>query len=118
MRTLEKNKTTIWYCAVTGQTKEYDSDGLYTGNIIPQLSSPVKTKIHLYPATGIVSEQMFGKAANLDMIAVSMDDIFDKTTLIYLKEPVLNIADTYDYKIEMISKSLNSVNYGLKKRVQ
>jgi len=119
MRTLEINKTTLWYVKQTGSTKKTDSNGYYTGEIVPTFSTPTEIRIALYPSNGSVTEQIFGKDASLDMIGVSNDVVLDETCLLFITKPITgqNYFTTYDYSVSMIKKSLNTYQYGFKRRV-
>lgn len=114
MRTLEKNKSPLWYVKQTGLTDKTDSNGFKTGEKIPTYSLPEKIRIQLYPANGAVATEIFGENASLDMIGVSELDL-DETCLFFDTEPVIGDYDRPTYKIERISKSLNSKNYGFRK---
>lgn len=116
MRTLEKNKIAIWYVNSTTYTDETDDDGFYTGEKVPVFGTPTKVYINLYPSNSEIVGQIFGKDSSFDMIACSMDIVFENDTLIFLTEPSLNYDTTYDYFVDKISKSLNVYQYGLRKR--
>lgn len=114
MRTLDKNKSTLWYVKETGTTDVVDDDGFKTGEKTSGYSTPSKIRIQLYPANGRVSEEIFGTDVSLDAIGVS-DLELDDTCLFFLDEPILNEYDNPTYKIQNISKSLNSNNYGFRR---
>lgn len=116
MRTLNRNKTKLWVVQPIGATEEMDNDGFYTGQIITAYSSPLVIYLHLYPSSGEIVERLFGKDASYDMIAVSNDVVLNKDSLLFLSVPFSNYDITYDYHIGKILKSLNTYQYGLKKR--
>lgn len=117
MRTLERNKTNIWYVN-TGELQDVkDEDGNYTGETKVGYGEPIQSKLHLYPASGDVKERMFGKDVDIDMVTVSESVVLKKDTLIFLSEPTGEYDKTYDYKVKYILKSLNSYQYGLKGRI-
>ena len=119
MRTLELNKSILWYVKQTGSTKKTDSDGYYTGETVPTFSVPTQIKIALYPSNGSVTERIFGKDASLDMIGVSNDVVLDETCLLFTTQPSVgqDYFTTYDYSVSTIKQSLNTYNYGFKRRV-
>ena len=118
MRTLEINKTKLWYVNIVSITDKIDGDGFFTGEKINTYGTPAIIYLPLYPANGRVSEQIFGKDAQLDMVAVSNNVELNKDTLLFLSAPTTTSYDTtYDYNINSIAISLNTFNYGLKKRV-
>ena len=115
-RTLSINKTTLWISIPTGYTDKLDGDGFNTGERVRTFSTPVEVKITIYPSNGAIIEQLFGKDAKLDMVALSNDVALTKDSLIFLNEPSDNYATTYDYRVDNIRESLNTFQYGLKKR--
>lgn len=116
MRTLERNKTKLWMVDVTGVTESTDIDGFKTGDFVKTYSTPVVIYLSLYPANGKIVEDIFGRDASLDMVAVSNDVVLTKNTLLFLTAPVSNYLTTYDYKVDRINISLNTKQYGLLRR--
>lgn len=118
MRTLELNKSSLWYVKPDGiEVKLKDEDGYYTGEIEIQYEEPSEIRLHLYPASGEIKEQTFGLSVDIDMITSSTDVVLEKNGLIFINEPTDNYDVTYDYKVGSILKSLNSYQYGLKGRM-
>lgn len=117
MRTLERNKQTLWLVNLESMTDVVDGDGFYTGEYARNYTIPTQIKIALYPSNTAISEELFGKDASFDMLAVSNDIVLDKDSLLFIEEPTGNYATTYDYSIDNIGKSLNTYQYGLKRRV-
>lgn len=116
MRTLDKNKTKLWVVNSSGTTEMIDSDGFYTGEVVKSYGVPSTIYLHLYPSGGEITEKLFGKDSSFDMLAVSNNVILTKDSLLFLDEPLSNYDITYDYRVSEILKSLNTYNYGLKKR--
>lgn len=116
MRTLDKNKTTMWIVNVLGDVEEIDSRGFYTGQVIKSYSTPVEVRLSLYPANGEVLEQLFGRDISADMLAVSNDVVLTKDTLLFLNENI-NDYSKYDYTVTGIAKSLNTIQYALRSRM-
>lgn len=117
MRTLEKNKITIWYSNGKTETEERDDEGNFTGVIISEYEKPVKSRMNFYPANGEIIRDVFGNAEDGDMVSVMMGNPFTKDTILFLTEPVGDYADTYDYRIKDMKTSLNSTYYLWRKRV-
>jgi len=116
MRDLQKNTVPIWY--VSPSSKEEIMDGeFHTGEYRTVFAEPVAARISLYPANIEITQELFGKDASVDMIASSTSLDFSGDTLVFLSVPTGEYPKTYDYSISAISPSLNSTNYGLKKRV-
>jgi len=115
MRTLEKNKQTMYVSLYTGEVEETDGDGFYTGNIIKEYSEPVLTKVNMYPSDGTIARENFGDYDKFDMLMVTVGSSFSKDDVFYNVE---NIASgKHDYYISKVKKSLNNTYYALKKRV-
>ena len=116
MRTLNKNKTALYYVNPVSTTEVLDDQDNYTGIFQIVYSTPKKIKLSLYPSTGEISEQIFGKSGEFDMIAVSIGLDLLEDTLLFVNAPTKDFDITYDYKIDAVKKSLNVTQYGLKKR--
>jgi len=118
MRTLERNKTKLWYVAYTGEADVVDDDGFKTGEVTKTYSSPSAVYISLYPSSGLIVEQLFGKDASYDMIAVTSQNerILNKEDLLFLSEPLSNYDTTYDFRVDRVLTSLNGSSYGLRRR--
>lgn len=115
-RTLGINKTKLWVVNKTGETEVVDGDGYYTGEITDTYSDPVEIYLTLYPSNGAIIEQLFGKDASLDMVAVSNYVELNLNSLLFLTEPTDNFYTTYTYNVNNIKRSLNTFQYGLKAR--
>jgi len=116
MRTLEKNKLSYWLVNKVGDTNEVDVDMNYTGEVIPVYSNPSQIRLATYPANGKITEEMFGKNSQLDLIAVSTDVVLTKDSLLFLASPLGDYSTTYDYRVDKINQSLNGYSYGLVRR--
>lgn len=117
MRNLNLNLTKLWKVESSGLTDLKDSDGNYTGERIKAYSTPTQIALNIYPSNGTIAEQIFGKDASFDMVAVSNTVVLGKDTLLFLTQPTSNYDTTYDYSVSKINKSKNTYNYGLKGRV-
>jgi hypothetical protein len=118
MRTLDKNKVTVWVTRKTIGAEQTDANGFYTGDKTVTYSTPVQIRIPLTPANGEIVEQIFGKDASVDMISTSNDVVLDKNDYIFYAQPTGNYDTTYDFMVSSISHSLNTYVYGLKARVK
>lgn len=116
MRTLEKNKVTLWVVSPTGSNNEIDEDGNMTGEKITTYNQPIEVKLSLYPAGGEITEQMFGKDTSIDMISVSSEVILTPDSLLFETLPTSDFRKTYTYRVNRISKSLNTYAYGFTRR--
>lgn len=116
MRSLELNQTQLWKVEVISSTEGVDIEGFRTGEMIDTYGSPSIIFLHLYPSTGNITSQIFGKDCSFDMLAVSNDTELLPSTLLFLTEPVGEFYTTYDYMVSSVKHSLNNFNYGLEKR--
>jgi len=116
MRTLEKNKTSLWLVTSTGYTDKVDIEGNKTGDKVKTFSTPVSVRLSIYPATGEIIEAVFGKDASMDMVAVSTDVVLTKDSLLFETQPSSNYTETYTYKVTNIQHSINGYRYGLSRR--
>ena len=117
MRNLNKNMSALWLVNPVSSVENTDSEGFLTGHFITTFSTPVKILIALYPANGMIVEQIFGKDYSCDQLAVSNNVVLDKKSLLFENQPFANFATTYDYTVDKIKKSLNTYQYGLRRRV-
>ena len=116
MRSLERNQSLVWIVEPLGETEILDSDGFKTGEFEFSYTVPKQVRLALYPSTGTIVEQLFGKDASFDMVATSCDIVLTEDTLIFINEPTANYDKTYDYRMSSIKKSINTYNYGLRNR--
>lgn len=91
MRTLNINKKDIWYTLKLGEKPLLDDEGYDTGEIEDVYTKPIKTKLHLYPATGDVVQKTFGKELDVDMIT-STNIMFKKDTILSTNNPDAKIC--------------------------
>lgn len=117
MRTLAKNKSSLWIVEPTGTVPLLDSDGFDTGEVTITYSTPTNIMIALYPSSGTIAERIFGKDSSFDMMAISNEVTLTENTLLFLSEPTSNFATTYAYNVSAIKESLNTMNYALRKRI-
>ena len=115
MRTLNRNKTKLWYVEPASTIEVKDSEGYYTGETKKVYGAPKELWIHLYPSDGIIMEQIFGRDADFSKLAVS-ETYLSKDTLLFLSMPTGNYETTYDYIVDRNKQSLNHNNYGLRSR--
>lgn len=143
-RSLRINTKKLWVVAPASKVESVDENGDYTGEFTSVFGVPVEVRLTLYPSNGLISEQIFGKSAELDLIAVSGKVKLEKNSLLFLENPVpeeeeepeepeipeepeedpiipvkieKTYFNTYDYKVKIIKSSLNIHHYGLVGRI-
>ena len=115
MRTLNRNKTKLWYVEPASTIEVKDSEGYHTGETRKVYGAPKEVWIDLYPSDGMIMEQIFGRDADFSKLAVS-EVTLSKDTLLFLSMPTGDYEYTYDFIVERNKKSLNHNNYGLRSR--
>lgn len=118
MRTLERNKQTIYYANYTGKTDIYDENGLYTGVKAPTYTDPVKIKVNVSASRGQAEIDLFGTDLNYtNTITIDNDYGIDEHSILWFgKEPYLNNELTpHNYIVVSVAKSLNSIVYAIRK---
>lgn len=113
MRTMERNKQTVWYANCTGK-EEILSDGRRTGQYRVAYSTPVKLRANVSPARGSLSEERFGIHENYDRTIVTDQTDIDigETSVLWVEaEP----DSAWDYVAASIARSINSVTIAIRK---
>ena len=122
MQTLHRNKREFYYCLYEGKTPLYDDDNNPTGEYEITYAAPVKMYANISQATGNTSLEQFGNSADYDKVIVTanMSCPIDENTVLFIdKLPVLDdngdYLFNYDYVVEKIAKSINSISIAVKK---
>lgn len=114
MRSLNRQKIKIHYSNYLGETEIMDDDGNYTGERENIYSDPMELRVSIGPNGGLVTRNPYGVAPEYDRVIIS-DDVncpINETSIIWVDN---NITEKHDYIVQSISKTLNSVAYGIKK---
>lgn len=115
MRTLKRNKQTIYYALYEGKEPVYDEYGNPTGEYEVFYSEPVLLRINVSAARGEYSTRQFGEIENYDKILLT-DDVnvpISETSILWIDN--LDISEPHDYVVKKIAKSLNSVSIAVSK---
>lgn len=125
MRSLQRNKQTIWYRLLTGDLEpitETDEWGnvLDTGENTQQYSDPVELKINVSQATGAAITEQFGNLDNYDKVLVTtqMDCPINGTTLLYIDTTPTQTNgkwSPHDYVVRRVAKSINGISIAVRK---
>ena len=116
MRTLARNKVKLWLVTPLTSSPLFDSNGYDTGEFTLNYAIPRFIYISLFPSNTAVTERIFGKDSQLDMISVSNEVELTEDDLLFLTEPLDSFGTTYDYRLTSIKKSINTYNYGFRRR--
>ena len=122
MKTLKRNHQTLYYSLYQGFTEVIDSDGYYTGEKIVSYSIPVKMRANISPVKGDSTIQLFGNLEDYDRVIVTckMDCPIDENSILWIEKTPpehdgVMIPEDYDYIVQRVSKSLNSISIAIGK---
>lgn len=122
MRSLERNKKTIYYALYSSKTPVYDDDGNDTGETIAGYSKPVKFKIRVSPSKGETEENVFGKSLDYDKVLYTADKTFpiDEYSILWIdRMPEINPDGStntkHDYEVKRVAKDLNEWLFAIKR---
>lgn len=119
MRTLERNKTTFYYATYSGTAMGYDKDGFMTFENAAGHSKWTSFRANISPARGESTAELFGNDIDYDKVIVT-DDLtcpIDENSVLAIDMTVVEGTDVtaYDYVVKKVAKSLNFVQYAVKK---
>lgn len=114
MRTLNRNKTKIWYALYEGENEVKDAFGDPTGEMIASYSKPKELRCNVSASRGATDSELFG--LNLDY---SRTLCIEGITCPIDEESVLWIGRTpkdnkYNYVVKAIATSLNNTIIAVK----
>lgn len=114
MRSLVRNKRTIYYALYLGDTEVVDSDGYATGTYAPSYTEPQKLDINVSAASGAAWTREFGDFKNYDRTMVTTQDLpLDENSILWIDD--LDLTHPHDYQIVQVAKSLNENRYAISK---
>lgn len=109
MRTLQRNKRTIWYALYNGVTEVVDEDGNYTGEQEVSYSEPIQVRMNVSGGRGQAEIELFGLDNPFTRTAVT-DDLttpFTTDTIFWFEaDPE---TDPHNYRCTGISRTINQV---------
>lgn len=111
MRGLERNKETIYYAQYSGET-DVISDGLYTGETVPELTDPIALRASVSAARGTSDVDLFGVNTSYTKTVI-VDDlacpINEHSWLWIGRTPAL----PHNYEVVQVARSLNHIAYAV-----
>ena len=122
MRTLNRNKTRIFYANYQGKTPIKDEYGNMTSDYEISYTNPADVCANVSAARGEVTTQMFGNVESYDRVIVLDDPQFpiDMTSVLWI-DTLPEIAEDgstqtpHDYIVKQVAASLNSVSITVSK---
>lgn len=116
MRTLQRNRQTIYYALYQGDVDVVDSNGYKTGEKTSSYSAPVEAKMNVSGGRGTAAVETFGMENPFTRTAVTndLDTAFDTTTIFWFgKTPGVNVDD-YNYICTGVVTTINGRVIALK----
>ena len=109
MRTLQRNKRTIYYALYDGVTEVVDSDGNYTGEQEVSYGEVQTARMNVSGGRGQAEIELFGVDNPFTRTAVT-DDLttpFNTDTIFWFEADPL--VDPHNYRCTGVSKTVNQV---------
>lgn len=119
MRSLNRNKSVIYYSLYKGETEQIDSNNLYTGVVVPSYEDPVSIRAVVSAARGTADLDLFGVNISYTK-AVVVDDIdcpIDEHSRLWIdRSPTdANGVDVpHNYEVVQVAKSFNHITYAIR----
>lgn len=128
MRSMEINKTTVFYALYTGKQPILDDEGYETGEYTSGYALPVQIRIRVSPNRGEATNQFFGTLLDYDSTMVTTDNLpIDEYSIIWIgKAPELsngvypvdldgNLITGHTHTVVRVAKDINVTQYAIKK---
>lgn len=121
MRTLERNKQTIYYALYEDKTPIEDEYGNETGEYTLVYSEPKEFMLNVSSARGESYTRHFGDYVDYDKVMVTTDLSvpITETSLLWIDTlPVIEDGENaipHDYIVKKVARSLNSISYVISK---
>ncbi len=112
MRDLKRNQQTVWYALLNVST---EADEWGNTEDVKTYGEPIKAQMTLSANKGEASAQSFGADLNYDreMSTHDMSCPIDEYSHLWLDGR--NIADTHNYEVAAVSRSLNCIRYAIRR---
>lgn len=123
MRSLERNKKTLYYALYDEEIPVKDECGNETGETTSGYGKPVKIRARVTPNKGNASEEAFGITTDYDRVIISTKELpITETSIAWVDTmPVIKedgSTDTpHDFKVVKIAPDINTHQYAIKKIV-
>lgn len=119
MRNLNRNESTIYYALYKDSEEAKDSDGLYTGEDVPEYFPAVAIRASVSAARGTSEIDLFGVNTPYTKTVI-VDDVgcpIDEHTILWIdREPTEKdgTAVAHNYEVVQVAKSLNHIAYAVR----
>lgn len=128
MRCLRRNKVRFYYALYEGKTPVTDDYGNATGEYEVQYGKPVEGYANISAAVGENATRQFGDKESYDKVLVTEASPMDEQTILWIDTvPQMDVDGSlsrdgdgkmltpYDYIVQKVAQSLNSVSYAIRK---
>ncbi len=115
MRSLERNKQTVYYALFLKNKDVTDQYGNKTGEYEPVYTDPIELKINVSPAKGSVYHRQFGDSVEYDKVLATTNTNLPITESSVFWIDSLKTKGPHDYTVTRVGRSLNSVSYAVKR---
>lgn len=109
MRTVQRNKRTIYYALYTGITDERDANGNLTGEHSAQYGNLVTARMNVSGGRGKADEELFGMDNPFTRTVVTDDLVtpFDTETIWWFDTDPL--TEPHNYRCTGVARTINQV---------
>jgi hypothetical protein len=109
VRTLNRNKRTIWYALYNGVTEVVDEDGNYTGEQEVSYGEPIQARMNVSGGRGQAEIELFGVDNPFTRTAVTddLDTTFNTDTIFWFEADPL--TDPHNYRCTGVARTINQV---------
>lgn len=112
MKTLERNKQTIFYKNYVGTSMVTDLNGFKTGEKTTIYGKQESARVNVSASKGEATTELFGTDLNYSRTIMSDYDLgIDENSILWINN---NASAAHDYVVVSKAKSLNSVTYAIK----
>lgn len=113
MRSLNRNKRTIYYALRIGEVANKDEYGNETGEATPIYGDPVELKCNVSAAVGADAVQAFGNFTEYSRSVSVSDDLcsMDENSIVWFNSPT---SGPHNYVVVRKADSKNGVLYALR----
>lgn len=115
MRSLERNKQSVYYANLTRATPILDEYGNETGQFQTHYTKPVELRINVSAARGETYLRQFGDSLEYDRVLVTsdMNVPITESSVVWIDES--DTRKPHNYVVKAIARGLNSVSYAIKR---
>jgi hypothetical protein len=109
VRTVQRNKRTIWYALYNGVTEVVDDDGNYTGEQEVSYGEPIQARMNVSGGRGQAEIELFGVDNPFTRTAVTddLDTTFNTDTIFWFEADPL--TDPHNYRCTGVARTINQV---------